>query len=89
MDENKTGTREVVKLSSCMWLGGADCMITTLNNIVTGGVLTYFFVNHLGMSPGYSAMCWLLFGLWNKNIFPTLYKGSFNHCPLNRYIVFA
>ena len=65
MDENRTGSGEVVKLSSCMWLGGADCMITTLNNIVTGGVLTYFFVNHLGMSPGYSAMCWLLFGLWN------------------------
>ena len=65
MDENKTSSREVVKLSSCMWLGGADCMITTLNNIITGGALTYFFVNHLGMSPGYSATCWLLFGLWN------------------------
>ena len=48
-----------------MWLGGADCMITTLNNIVTGGALTYFFVNYLGMSPASSALCWLLFGLWN------------------------
>ena len=56
---------EKVRLSSCMWLGGADCMITTLNNIVTGGALTYFFVNHLGMKEESSALCWLLFGLWN------------------------
>ncbi len=66
MDQRlQSGVEEKVRLSSCMWLGGADCMITTLNNIVTGGGLTYFFVNHLGMSPGSSALCWLLFGLWN------------------------
>ena len=65
MDKHNTSASEQVKLSSCMWLGGADCMITTLNNIVTGGGLTYFFVNHLGMSPASSALCWLLFGLWN------------------------
>lgn len=65
MKKDKTPALETVKLSSCLWLGGADCMITTLNNIITGGALTYFFVNHLGMSPGYSALCWLLFGLWN------------------------
>ncbi|MBO4916109.1 MAG: MFS transporter, partial [Oscillospiraceae bacterium] len=56
---------EKVKLSSRLWLGGADCMITTLNNIVTGGALTFFFVNHFGMSSSSSALCWLLFGLWN------------------------
>ena len=61
----KTAPQETVKLSGCLWLGGADCMITTLNNIVTGGGLTYFFVNYLGMSPASSALCWLLFGLWN------------------------
>ena len=61
----KTVPQETVKLSGCLWLGGADCMITTLNNIVTGGGLTYFFVNYLGMSPASSALCWLLFGLWN------------------------
>ena len=65
MDNNTRPQGESVRLSSCMWLGGADCMITTLNNIVTGGGLTYFFVNHLGMSPASSALCWLLFGLWN------------------------
>ena len=66
MDEKlHAPAEEKVKLSSCMWLGGADCMITTLNNIVTGGGLTYFFVNYLGMSPASSALCWLLFGLWN------------------------
>ena len=41
MDKHNTSAGEQVKLSSCMWLGGADCMITTLNNIVTGGGLTY------------------------------------------------
>ena len=56
---------ENVRLASCLWLGGADCSITTLNNIITGGGLTYFFVNHLGMSAASSALCWLLFGLWN------------------------
>ena len=65
MENNTRPQGETVRLSSCMWLGGADCMITTLNNIVTGGGLTYFFVNHLGMSPASSALCWLLFGLWN------------------------
>ena len=56
---------EHVSLSGRLWLGGADCMITTLNNIITGGGLTFFFVNHFGMSPASSALCWLLFGLWN------------------------
>ncbi len=56
---------ERVKLSSSMWLGGADCMITTLCNIVTGGALTYYFVAHFGMDANLSALCWLLFGIWN------------------------
>ena len=62
---NETSVRERVKLSSCLWLGGADCMITTLNNIITGGALTIFFVEYLKMRPESSALCWLLFGLWN------------------------
>jgi len=64
MSEN-TEVREEVKASSRLWLGGADCMITTLNNIMTGGGLTFFFVTYLGMDVTYSATCWLLFGLWN------------------------
>lgn len=64
MSENNKLTEEV-KLSSRMWLGGADCMITTLNNIMTGGGLTFFFVTYLGMDVSYSATCWMLFGLWN------------------------
>lgn len=56
---------ENVKLSSRLWLGGADCMITTLCNIMTGGGLTFFFVNYFGMSPAWSATCWLIFGIWN------------------------
>lgn len=56
---------ETVRLSSRLWLGGADCMITTLCNIMTGGGLTFFFVNYFGMDPGWSAICWLLFGIWN------------------------
>ena len=61
----ESGFKEKVKLSSCMWLGGADCSITTLNNILTGGGLTFFFVTYFGMSPAWSAACWLIFGLWN------------------------
>lgn len=62
---NETPTQEKVRLSSCLWLGGADCMITTLNNIITGGALTIFFVDYLKMPAESSALCWLLFGLWN------------------------
>lgn len=57
--------QEKVKLSSSMWLGGADCMIATLSNIMTGGGLTFFFVNYFKMSPVWSGVCWMLFGLWN------------------------
>ena len=56
---------EKVKLSSSMWLGAADCMIATLSSIITGGGLTFFFVNYFKMSPGLSGLCWMLFGLWN------------------------
>ena len=56
---------EHVRLSSRLWLGGADCMITTLCNIMTGGGLTFFFVKYFGMDPGWSASCWLIFGIWN------------------------
>lgn len=57
--------QEKVKLSSSMWLGGADCMIATLSNIMTGGGLTFFFVNYFKMSPALSGVCWMLFALWN------------------------
>lgn len=57
--------KEYIPLSSRLWLGGADCMITTLCNIMTGGGLTFFFVNYFGMDAGWSATCWLLFGIWN------------------------
>ncbi|MCB9498774.1 MAG: MFS transporter [Bacillales bacterium] len=57
--------REKVKLSSRMWLGGAGCMISTLCNIITGGGLTFFFINYMGLSEGLSALCWILFGIWN------------------------
>jgi len=56
---------EHVKLSSRMWLGGADVMMTTLCNIMTGGGLTFFFVTYFGMDPKWSASCWLIFGIWN------------------------
>lgn len=57
--------KEKVKLSSSMWLGAADCMIATLSSIITGGGLTFFFVNYFKMSPALSGLCWMLFGLWN------------------------
>ena len=61
----KITIKEEVKVSSRLWLGGADCMITTLCNIITGGALTFFFVNYFGMNAKLSATCWMLFGLWN------------------------
>lgn len=61
----QAAVKEVIPLSSRLWLGGADCMITTLCNIMTGGGLTFFFVNYFGMDAGWSATCWLLFGIWN------------------------
>jgi len=61
----KGSEREHVKMSSKLWLGGADCSITTLNNIITGGGLTFFFVDYLGLSKELSALCWLIFGIWN------------------------
>jgi len=62
---NEAKLKENVPLSSRLWLGGADCMITTLNNILTGGGLTYFFVTYCGLSAAWSATCWLIFGIWN------------------------
>ena len=57
--------KEYIPLKSRIWLGGAYCMIATLCNIMTGGGLTFFFVNYFGMDAGWSATCWLLFGIWN------------------------
>ena len=56
---------EKIKLSSRLWLGSADCMITTLCNIITRGGLTFFFVNYFKMDEGLSSLCWLIFGIWN------------------------
>ena len=64
-EANKVIEQEYVPLKSRIWLGGADCMIATLCNIMTGGGLTFFFVNYFGMDAGWSATCWLLFGIWN------------------------
>lgn len=61
----KEPLKEDIKLSSRLWLGAADCMSTTLCNIVTGGGLTFFYVNYFGLDPGWSSLCWLLFGIWN------------------------
>lgn len=65
MTENDSRGIEKIPVSSKIWLGGADCMITTLCNIITGGGLTFFFVNYFGMDPSWSAACWLIFGIWN------------------------
>ena len=63
--EERNMPKEEIPLSSRLWLGGADCMMTTLCTIMTGGGLTFFFVNYFGMDAGWSATCWLLFGIWN------------------------
>ena len=65
LERKKVVEGEYVPLGSRLWLGGADCMIATLCNIMTGGGLTFFFVNYYGMDAKWSATCWLLFGIWN------------------------
>ena len=42
LERKKVVEGEYVPLGSRLWLGGADCMIATLCNIMTGGGLTFF-----------------------------------------------
>lgn len=57
--------KEEVSLAARLWLGGADSSITLLNNIMTGGGLTFYFVTHFGLDASLGALVWVIFGIWN------------------------
>jgi GPH family glycoside/pentoside/hexuronide:cation symporter len=68
MDENiRTAevTEEKVPALSKLWLCLADCLCGTANGLLTGGGMSYFFVNYLGLDKGLASIVWLIFGIWN------------------------
>jgi GPH family glycoside/pentoside/hexuronide:cation symporter len=66
MDEVKsTQTEERVSASSKFWLCSADCLCTTLNSLLTGGGMTYFFTKFLGLGEGLASTVWIIFAIWN------------------------
>jgi len=56
---------EQVPLPSRIWISVADSAVAILQSLVAAGALTYYFVNLRGLSPEYTGIVWLLFGIWN------------------------
>jgi GPH family glycoside/pentoside/hexuronide:cation symporter len=56
---------EYVPLKSRIWVSIADASTATLQSVIGGGALTYFFTRWRGLDPQKAAVVWLLFGLWN------------------------
>ncbi|MGN0545658.1 MAG: MFS transporter [Acutalibacteraceae bacterium] len=65
MDNTHAQTEEKVSASSKFWLCSADCLCTTINSLLTGGGMTYFFTKFLGLSEGLASTVWLIFAIWN------------------------
>ena len=69
MDENKTNipaeATEKVPVAGKFWLSFADCLCGTLNSLLTGGGMTYFFTKFMGMDEKLASLVWILFGIWN------------------------
>lgn len=58
-------TEEKVSALSKFWLCLADCLCGTANGLLTGGGMSYFFVNYLGMDEKLASIVWIIFGIWN------------------------
>jgi GPH family glycoside/pentoside/hexuronide:cation symporter len=56
---------KAVPVHSAVWLSFADCMCSLMCSAAEGGVLTYFFVYHLGLEWRLASIVWLIFGIWN------------------------
>jgi GPH family glycoside/pentoside/hexuronide:cation symporter len=56
---------ERVPVASRIWISLADASVAILQGLVAAGALTYYFVNLRGLSPEYTGIVWLLFGIWN------------------------
>ena len=58
-------TEERVPLSGKVWLSFADCMCGTLNGLLTGGGMTYFFTKYMGLKEELASVVWIVFAIWN------------------------
>jgi glycoside/pentoside/hexuronide:cation symporter, GPH family len=56
---------EHVPVKSRIWISVADASTATLQSVIGGGALTYFFTRWRGLDPQNAAIVWLLFGIWN------------------------
>ncbi|MBR5410038.1 MAG: MFS transporter [Clostridia bacterium] len=68
MNENHqtlTAPVEKVPVLSKIWLSFADCMCGSLNGLLTGGGMTYFFTKFMGLDEGLAGIVWIIFGIWN------------------------
>ena len=68
MSKQKTAlpqTEERVPVAGKAWLSFADCMCGTLNGLLTGGGMTYFFTKFMGLSEELASVVWIIFAIWN------------------------
>ena len=66
MSENAlVAQQEKVPMGSKLWLCSADCLCSSLNSLLTGGGLTYFFTSYLGLDPAKASTVWVIFAIWN------------------------
>lgn len=65
MIDSQNLKEEVVPLVSRIWVSAADAACSMLNSFATAGALTYFYTRWRGLDPGYAALVWLIFGIWN------------------------
>ena len=66
MNENVNNPiEEKVKTSSKLWLCSADCLCGTLNGLLTGGGMTYFYTEYLGLDSKLAGTVWIIFAIWN------------------------
>ncbi len=56
---------EHVPVSGKFWLSFADCLCGTLNSLLTGGGMTYFFTKFMGLSEELASLVWIIFAIWN------------------------
>ena len=56
---------EKVPLKSKFWLSIGDSLCATLNGLLAGGALSYYFTKYLGLDEGLASIIWIIFGIWN------------------------
>jgi GPH family glycoside/pentoside/hexuronide:cation symporter len=76
---------EYIPIKSRVWVSLADASTATLQSVIGGGALTYFFTRWRGLDAQYAAIVWLLFGLWNAANDPLFgYISDRTHSKLGR-----